>query len=103
VSFTGEWFMRVTRVVIYPFDTSSLGGQVKAMADVELDGELLIKGFKVVASKRGGVFISYPSKRVYGGRYYDVVLPLSKELKEHIREEILKAYRDKVEEKPCPD
>ena len=95
--------MKVTRVVIYPFDTSSLGGQVKAMADVELDGELLIKGFKVVASKRGGVFISYPSKRVQGGRYFDVVLPLSKELKEHIREEILKAYKEKVEGEPCLD
>lgn len=89
--------MKVTRVVIYPFDTSSLGGQVKAMADVELDGELLIKGFKVVASRKGGVFVSYPSKRAHGGRYFDFVIPLSRDLKEHIREEILKAYKEKVE------
>ncbi len=89
--------MKVTRVVIYPFDTSSLGGQVKAMADVELDGELLIKGFKVVVSKKGGVFVSFPSKRVHGGKYFDLVIPLSRDLKEHIREEILRAYRAKVE------
>ncbi len=88
--------MKVTRVVIYPFDTSALGGQVKAMADVELEKELLIKGFKVVISKKGGVFVSYPSKRVQGGRYVDVVIPLSKELKDQIREEILKAYWEKV-------
>ncbi len=86
--------MKVSRVVIYPFDTSTLGGQVKAMADVELEGELLIKGFKVVASKKGGVFISYPSKRVHGGRFVDIVIPLSRGLKEHIKEEILKAYGD---------
>lgn len=91
--------MKVTRVVIYPFDTSALGGQVKAMADVELERELLIKGFKVVVSKNRGVFVSYPSKRIQGGRYVDVVIPLSKELKDQIREEILKAYREKVESK----
>ncbi len=89
--------MKVTRVVIYPFDTSSLGGQVKAMADVELEKELLIKGFKVVTSRKGGVFVSYPSKKVQGGRYVDVVIPLSKELKDQIREEILMAYRERVE------
>ena len=78
-------------MVIYPFDTSSLGGKVKAMADVEFDGQLLVKGFKIVSSKGGGVFIGYPSKRLQGGKYYELVKPLSKELKEEIREEILKA------------
>jgi len=91
--------MKVTKVVIYPFDTSALGGQVKAMADVELEKELLIKGFKVVVSKNKGVFVSYPSKRIQRGRYVDVVIPLSKELKDEIREEILKAYRENVESK----
>lgn len=83
-------------MVIYPFDTSSFGGQVKAMADVELDSELLVKGFKVVTSRRGGVFISYPSKKGQGGRFYEVLFPLTRELREHIREEILKAYEKAV-------
>ncbi|RLD93530.1 MAG: septation protein spoVG, partial [Aquificota bacterium] len=42
-------------------------------------------------------FVSFPSKRVHGGKYFDLVIPLSRDLKEHIREEILRAYRAKVE------
>jgi len=88
--------LRVTRVMIYPFDTSSLGGRVKAMADVELDGEVVIKGFKVISSKKGGIFISYPSKRSQSGKFYEIFFPLSKKLRDQIREEILKAYEEAV-------
>ena len=55
--------MNVTSVKIYPFDAGISQGSLRAYADVVLDDLVLIKGFRILASKSGGLFIGMPSKK----------------------------------------
>jgi DNA-binding cell septation regulator SpoVG len=89
--------VKVTAVVIYPFETVDSGkteSHLLAYADVTLDGELTIKGFKLFKSKRGGLFVGYPSQKGRSGNYFDLVIPLNKELESHLRGEIVQAYKN---------
>ena len=66
-------------------------GNLKAFADVKLGGELLIKGFTVMQGK-GGVFVSVPRKAGKDGRWFDILTPLSDDLKQEFQEKVLEAY-----------
>ncbi len=89
--------IEITGVKIYPFDTSTTGGKVKAMAEIELGHGLLIKGLKVVEGKNGGVFVGYPSRRGKDGVYREIVQPLNKETETAIRHAVIEAYKKTVE------
>ena len=49
--------MNITFIKIYPFDTDISQSSLKAYADVILDDLLVIKGFKILVGKSGGLFI----------------------------------------------
>ena len=66
-------------------------GNLKAFADVKLGGKLVIKGFTVTQGK-GGVFVSMPRKAGKDGRWFDILTPLSDELKQEFQEKVLEAY-----------
>ncbi len=66
-------------------------GNLKAFADVKLDGKLVIKGFSVMQGKRG-VFVSMPKKAGKDGRWFDILTPLSEELKQEFQDKVLEAY-----------
>jgi len=89
--------VEITRVRIYPFDTSTSGGKVKAMAEIEIGHGLLIKGLKVVEGKNGGIFVGYPSRRGRDGVYREIVSPIDRETETAIRQAVIEAYRDSVE------
>ena len=63
--------MKITEIKIYPFDLGSSESSLRAYADVVLEGLVLIKGFRILASKSGGLFIGMPSKMGKDGKYYD--------------------------------
>lgn len=86
--------MEVTAVKIYPFDTTELGGMVRAFAEVVLDHSLLIKGIKVVEGKGGGFFISYPSQKGKDQQFHDLVVPLQGDLKKRIRRAVVDAFKE---------
>jgi DNA-binding cell septation regulator SpoVG len=46
--------IRISQVRIYPFETRTLGGHIRAYADLTIDGALLLKGFRVVEGRGGG-------------------------------------------------
>lgn len=85
--------IRITRVKIYPFDSGEPTAQVKAYAEITLEDCLTIRGFKVVQDKKGGVFVGFPSQKGKDGNYRDLVIPLSSQIRNKIRDEILDAYR----------
>ena len=60
--------MNVTFIKIYPFDTGIQESSLRACADVVFDDFLLIKGFKILISKSGGLFIGMPSKKGKDGK-----------------------------------
>ena len=65
-------------------------GNLKAFADVRINGNLVVKGFSVMQGKRG-VFVSLPRKVNRGGKWFDT-LSVSDELKARLEEKVLEAY-----------
>ncbi|NPA16331.1 SpoVG family protein [Persephonella sp.] len=86
--------MEITEVKIYPFDTSRIGGRVRAVADITIDNILVIKGIKLVESKHGGLFISFPKKASSKGTYVDIVQSLDNEFTEKVRRAIVDKYKE---------
>ena len=84
--------IRITRVKIYPFDSGEPTAQVKAYAEITLEDCLTIRGFKVVQDKKGGVFVGFPSQKGKDGNYRDLVIPLTLEIRNKIRDEILDTF-----------
>ena len=66
-------------------------GNLKAFADVKFGGALVIKGFSVTQGKKG-VFVSMPRKAGKDGRWFDILTPLSDELKQQFQDKVLEAY-----------
>ena len=86
--------MEITEVKIYPFDTSRIGGRVRAVADITIDDALVIKGIKVIESKHGGLFISFPKKASSKGTYVDIVQSLDNEFTEKVRRAVVDKYKE---------
>jgi stage V sporulation protein G len=73
---------------IFKLDTDS---KLKAFADVSFSG-ILIKGFSVVNGEKG-LFVSMPRHQGKDGKWYNIVTPATKELKQQLTEVILEAYK----------
>ena len=86
--------MNITAIKIYPFDLDSSQSSLRAYADVVLDDLVLIKGFRILASKSGGLFIGVPSKMGKDGKYYDQVEFKTEEFQSLLRNRILEAYKE---------
>ncbi len=86
--------MEITDVKIYPFDTSRIGGRVRAVAEIVIDDQLMIKGIKLVESKHGGLFISFPKKQSSKGKFVDIIQPISPEFQEQVRRVIVDKYKE---------
>lgn len=83
----------ITEIRIYPFDTSQAGGKTLAMAEITVSGALLIKGFRVVQAKGGGLFVGFPSVKGKDGKWRDQVAAINNETKTMIRDRIVEAYK----------
>jgi stage V sporulation protein G len=88
--------LEVTEVKIYPFDTTGIGGNIKAVASIKINDILEIKDIKIVYSNNG-YFIQMPSKKTKNGEYVPIVNPLNKDLYLHIRRKILDEYKKVME------
>ncbi len=84
--------LEVTDVKIYPFDTTGVGGNVKAVATVKINDILEIKDIKILYSNKG-YFIQMPTRKSRTGEFIPVVNLLSKELYLHIRRKVLDEYK----------
>lgn len=84
--------MNITSIKIYPFDTGIQQSSLRAYADVVFDDFLLIKGFKILVSKSGGLFIGMPSKKGKDGKYYNQVEFKNDDFISDLRSSILEAY-----------
>ena len=89
--------MEISTVTIYPFeqgDSDRPGTHILAYADIVIDQQLLIKGFRIYRTKNGGLFVSFPAQKNRLGNYFDLVIPQSKEIAALIRKHILDAYQN---------
>ena len=85
--------MNITSIKIYPFDTAIHQSSIRAYADVVFDDLLLIKGFKILVAKSGGLFIGMPSKKGKDGKYYDQIEFKVLDFQYELRTRILEAYK----------
>ena len=85
--------MTITAVKIYPFDSGEPDSSMRAYADIIFNDVVLIKGFRVLSSKSGGLFVGFPSQKGKDGQYRDTVEFKSEELKSELRSTILEAYK----------
>ena len=73
---------------IFRFDGN---GPVKAMADIVIEGQFAVTGFKVVNGKNG-LFVGAPGRQGKDGKWYDIVHPVTNEVKQTLTTAVLKAY-----------
>jgi stage V sporulation protein G len=85
--------MVITAVKIYPFDFGDPDLSLRAFADVTFDGAVLIKGFRILESKNGGLFVGFPSQRGNDGKFYDKVEFNSVDLQSNLRFATIEAYK----------
>ena len=85
--------MTISEVKIYPFDSGEPDSSLRAFADVTFENSILIKGFRILAAKNGGLFVGFPSKKGKDGKFYDMVKIKSADLQSNLRSAILEAYK----------
>ncbi|MBI5415285.1 MAG: septation protein SpoVG family protein [Candidatus Omnitrophica bacterium] len=69
------------------------GRSLKAFADINVNDALLIKGVRVIDGKKG-IFVTMPREQsTKDKKWYDTVRCLTREVREHIAGEVLKAYQ----------
>ena len=71
-------------------------GKLKAFCDLLFGDLFLIKGFRVVEGENG-IFVGMPQQVSKQGKWFNVFMPATNELKEYINEVILQAYANQDE------
>jgi len=83
--------LQCTSVAVYPFKSD---GKTKGYARIELNGQLVLTGLRIVNGVNG-YFVSYPiDPRNKEEDYHSIYYPLGKELREHIEQAILAKYAE---------
>lgn len=67
-------------------------GVIKAMCDLSVSDQLVVKGFKVIEGKNG-LFVGVPQEKGKNGKWYDNAFPLTPEVREAINKVVLSAYQ----------
>ena len=65
--------------------------KLKAVASITIDDELVVHDIKIINGDKG-YFLSMPSRKTAEGEFKDIVHPIKTEVREQLKEQILKAY-----------
>jgi len=72
------------------------GGALKAFCDVNINGKIQIKGFKVFEGKEGGeLFLGLPSELGKNGKWFQTVT-MADDVKNELSQLVLEAYNEQV-------
>ena len=90
--------LAVTQVRVFPFKDSANLGNVKALAEIVLNDQLVIRGLRVMDGVNG-LFVSYPLDPFYKGEEFKYLCnPITRQLREHIENCVLEKYQATVEQ-----
>ncbi len=67
--------------------------KLKAVASITIDDEIVVHDIKVINGK-DGYFLSMPSRKTNEGEFKDIVHPIKTEVRDMLKEKILKAYEE---------
>lgn len=89
--------LAVTQVQVFPFKDSINLGHIKALAQIVLNDQLVIRGLRVMEGVCG-LFVSYPLDPFFkGDEFRSICNPISRQLREHIENCVLEKYQASVE------
>lgn len=89
--------LAVTNVQIFPFKTAASIGNMRALAQIVLNDQFVIRGLRVMDGQNG-LFVSYPCDPFYkGDDFRSICNPLTRQLKEHIENCVLEKYNACIE------
>lgn len=71
--------------------TPDRGNQV-AYASLTFDNEFVVKDVRILQSKEGALFISFPQRKKKDDTYEDIFFPLTKALRESIQVDVIAKY-----------
>ena len=74
---------------LYRVENSS---SLKAFADIIFNGQVLVKGVRVIGNRDGNLWVAMPSAQGKDGRWYETVRLLDEELKQELQETVLEAF-----------
>lgn len=83
----------VTDIKIFPFKYTSIYG-TRALANIILNDAIIIRGLRIM-KRDNGLFLSYPVQPSFEGTgYSSIIVPVTRELREYIENEVLKRYKE---------
>lgn len=85
--------MRITEVIIFPFEPGDLQKNLKAYAQITLADSLIIKGIKIFEKENGGIFITFPAIQGKDKTFHDIVIPKTPAIKKLIRDSVVEVYK----------
>lgn len=89
--------LAVTQVQVFPFKEGPSLGHVKALAQIVLNDQLIIRGLRVMDGLNG-LYVSYPLDPFFkGDDFRSICNPITRQLREHIENCILEKYLAAVE------
>lgn len=66
-------------------------GSTRAFCDLSIFDSFVVKGLRVVEGEKG-LFVSMPREEGKDGKWYNTVIPLTREIKDEVEKLVLEAY-----------
>ncbi len=88
--------MQVTDCKIFPFKEGPSMGRLKALVNIVIGDQFLIRGLRVMDGENG-LFVSYPIDPFYKGEEFrSLCNPLTRTMREHIESTVLEKYQQSI-------
>ena len=88
--------MQVTDCKVFPFREGPSMGHIKALANITLGDQILIRGLRVMDGENG-LFVSYPIDPFFKGEEFrSLCNPLTRTMREHIESTVLEKYQQSI-------
>lgn len=86
--------LTVTNVQVFPFKEGMQTGSMKALVNIVINDQLLLRGLRVMNGEYG-LFVSYPTDPFFkGDGFRSIFNPITRQLREHIETCVLTAYQE---------
>lgn len=86
--------LAVSEVRIFPFREGPSLGHMKAIAEIVLNDQFIVRGLRIMDGENG-LYIVYPADPfVKGEDYKSICNPVTRQLREHIENTVLEKYTE---------
>ena len=90
--------LAITDVEVKVFPSLPGADHIKGVAQIVLNDQMIIRGLRIMDGT-SGLFVSYPIDPFFKGESFQfLVNPITRHLREHIENYMLKKYQDTVSE-----